>query len=67
MIDASLDVFCTINEHGDFGICSASAENLWGYLPKGTNWANHISIWFWKKDVPKTQCKQLLLFFLSGT
>jgi PAS domain S-box-containing protein len=34
LIDASLDVFCTINEQGDFVYVSAASLNHWGYLPK---------------------------------
>ncbi|WP_323755849.1 PAS domain S-box protein [Roseivirga sp.] len=34
LIDSSLDVFCTINEKGDFVYVSAAAEQLWGYSPE---------------------------------
>ena len=34
LIDSSLDVFCTINESGDFVYVSAAAEQLWGYSPE---------------------------------
>jgi PAS domain S-box-containing protein len=34
MIDYSLDVFCTVNESGNFVNVSAAAEVLWGYLPE---------------------------------
>ncbi len=34
MIDASLDVFCTIDEQGHFVYVSAASLQLWGYLPQ---------------------------------
>ncbi len=33
LIDASLDVFCTINEQGKFVSVSAASLDLWGFLP----------------------------------
>jgi PAS domain S-box-containing protein len=34
LIDASLDVFCTVNEQGEFIYVSAASLNHWGYLPE---------------------------------
>ncbi|MBC5842115.1 PAS domain S-box protein [Flavobacterium sp. F-380] len=34
LIDASLDVFCTINSEGYFVYISAAVVDLWGYLPE---------------------------------
>jgi PAS domain S-box-containing protein len=34
LIDAFLDVFCTVNEQGNFTYVSAAAKNLWGYAPE---------------------------------
>ncbi len=34
MMDASLDVFCTINQQGDFVYISAAAKHHWGYAPE---------------------------------
>ncbi len=34
LIDASLDVFCTINTKGEFVYVSASSLNHWGYTPE---------------------------------
>jgi PAS domain S-box-containing protein len=34
LIDASLDVFCTVNEQGNFVYVSAASLNHWGYLPE---------------------------------
>jgi len=34
LMDASLDVFCTINEQGNFVYVSAACKKLWGYSPK---------------------------------
>ncbi|GGG91802.1 hypothetical protein GCM10011416_05640 [Polaribacter pacificus] len=33
LLDASLDVFCTINEKGEFVYVSSAAQKLWGYKP----------------------------------
>jgi PAS domain S-box-containing protein len=33
LIDSSLDVFCTINQKGDFVYVSAASFSLWGYSP----------------------------------
>ncbi|NEN22149.1 PAS domain S-box protein [Cryomorpha ignava] len=53
MIDYSLDVFCTINEEGNFVYVSAAAIDHWGYLPEeliGTPYVDLIL----EADVPKT-------------
>ncbi|MFT6894438.1 MAG: PAS domain S-box-containing protein, partial [Algoriphagus sp.] len=34
LIDSSLDVFCTVNEQGNFLYVSAASLNHWGYLPE---------------------------------
>lgn len=34
LMDASLDVFCTINQQGNFVYVNAAAEDHWGYLPE---------------------------------
>jgi len=34
LIDASLDVFCTINEQGRFVYISGAALDIWGYTPE---------------------------------
>jgi len=34
IIDASLDVFCTINKQGHFVFVSGTSINLWGYTPE---------------------------------
>ena len=34
MMDASLDVFCTVNQEGNFVYVSAASLNHWGYLPE---------------------------------
>ncbi len=53
LIDASLDVFCTINKEGNFVYVSAAAATHWGYMPEeliGTPYANLIL----EEDIPKT-------------
>lgn len=53
MIDASLDLFCTINDEGNFVYISAAAIDLWGYSPKeliNTPFLNLIV----EEDVAKT-------------
>ena len=45
LMDASLDVFCTINEVGNFTYVSAAAETQWGYKPDellGTNYRSLV-------------------------
>jgi PAS domain S-box-containing protein len=53
LMDASLDVFCTINEKGNFTYVSSQSESLWGYKPEeliDIPYANLII----EEDVPKT-------------
>ena len=53
LIDASLDVFCSINEHGNFVFVSAAATPHWGYLPEeliGKPYFDFIL----EEDIPKT-------------
>ena len=53
LINATLDVFCTINEQANFGYVNAAAMNHWGYLPEeliGKAYADLIL----EEDVPKT-------------
>ena len=53
MMDASLDVFCTVNEQGHFVNVSAAALNHWGYLPEELLDKAYISF-IVEEDVPKT-------------
>jgi PAS domain S-box-containing protein len=53
LMDASLDVFCTINEQGNFVFVSAAAANHWGYLPKELIGKPYIDLVL-EEDVPKT-------------
>ncbi len=53
LMDASLDVFCTLNEQGNFVYVSAAALHHWGYLPEeliGKPYQDFIL----EEDVPKT-------------
>ncbi len=53
MMDASLDVFCTVNEQGNFMYVSAAAKNHWGYSPEeliGKPFKDLILV----EDLPKT-------------
>lgn len=63
LIDASLDVFCTINEQGNFVFVSAAAVRHWGYSPKeliGQPYTDFIL----EEDVPKSE--QTATAILSG-
>ncbi|CAN5589239.1 hypothetical protein BH11BAC3_BH11BAC3_07190 [soil metagenome] len=54
LMDASLDVFCTINKQGNFAYVSAAASKHWGYLPEellGKAYMNFIV----EEDVPKSK------------
>jgi PAS domain S-box-containing protein len=53
MIDASLDVFCTINERGHFVFVSAAAANHWGYSPEELMGKAYMDL-ILEEDVPKT-------------
>ncbi|PZX61140.1 PAS domain S-box-containing protein [Algoriphagus ratkowskyi] len=53
LIDSSLDVFCTINKHGNFVYVSAASTNHWGYAPAelvGKPYMNFVL----EEDFPKT-------------
>jgi PAS domain S-box-containing protein len=53
LIDASLDVFCTVNELGYFMYVSIAAINHWGYSPEeliGKSYRDFIVV----EDLPKT-------------
>jgi len=63
LIDASLDVFCTVNEKGDFVYVSAAATNLWGYLPEELIGKSYVSF-ILEEDVPKTN--EIAAAILSG-
>jgi PAS domain S-box-containing protein len=63
MMDASLDVFCTVDEHGNFMYVSAASTNHWGYLPEeliGKAYQDLIL----DEDVPKTN--EIAAAILSG-
>ena len=63
LIDASLDVFCTINESGNFVFVSAAAKNHWGYTPEeliGKPYQDFIL----DEDIPKTN--EIATAILSG-
>lgn len=53
LMDASLDVFCTINEEGNFVFVSEAATQHWGYRPQeliGKPYESFII----EEDIPKT-------------
>ncbi len=63
LMDASLDVFCTVNERGIFMYVSAASINLWGYLPEeliGKSYQDLIL----EEDLPKTN--ETVTSILSG-
>jgi PAS domain S-box-containing protein len=53
MIDASLDVFCTINEQCNFMFVSAESLNLWGYLPEELIGKSYLNL-ILEEDLSKT-------------
>ena len=53
LMNASLDVFCTINEEGYFVIVSDAATTLWGYTPEELLEIPYRSL-ILQEDVPKT-------------
>ncbi|TXD84093.1 PAS domain S-box protein [Subsaximicrobium wynnwilliamsii] len=53
LIDASLDIFCTINEQGNFVFVSAAASTHWGYLPKELIGKAYVDF-ILEEDLPKT-------------
>ncbi len=54
LMDASLDVFCTINEAGEFIYVSAAAEAHWGYKPEELIGKPYIALTL-EEDVSKTK------------
>jgi PAS domain S-box-containing protein len=63
MMDASLDVFCTVDEHGNFIYVSAASTNHWGYLPEELI-GNAYQDLILDEDVPKTN--EIAAAILSG-
>jgi PAS domain S-box-containing protein len=53
LMDASLDVFCIVNEQGKFVFVSACAINLWGYLPEELVGTSYIDL-ILEEDKTKT-------------
>jgi PAS domain S-box-containing protein len=53
LIDASLDVFCSIDEDGNFVHVSAAAKAQWGYSPEELEGTPYIDLAL-DEDVPKT-------------
>jgi PAS domain S-box-containing protein len=63
MMDASLDVFCTVNDKGKFLYVSPASLNHWGYTPEeliGKSMQDLIL----EEDLPKT--KEIIKAILSG-
>ncbi|WP_044404157.1 PAS domain S-box protein [Lacinutrix sp. Hel_I_90] len=63
LLDASLDVFCTVNEQGHFVYVSNAATTHWGYLPKELIGEPYIDF-ILEEDVPKTN--EIATAILSG-
>jgi len=63
LMDASLDVFCTINEQGNFVYVSAACKKLWGYSPKELIGKSNINLTL-QEDVTKTN--EITEAILSG-
>ncbi|MEO7924231.1 MAG: PAS domain S-box protein [Chitinophagaceae bacterium] len=63
LIDASLDVFCTINEQGNFVNVRAASANHWGYLPSELIGKAYMDLVL-EEDVPKTN--EIAAFVQSG-
>lgn len=53
MMDASLDIFCTINEEGNFVYASAACKKHWGYSPDELIGKSYAELIF-PEDLPKT-------------
>ena len=54
LIDASLDIFCAVNEEGIFVALNGAVSDLWGFTPKeliGTPFMDLVI----EEDVPKTE------------
>jgi PAS domain S-box-containing protein len=56
MLDESLDVFCTINEEGNFVYVSAASKKHWGYFPKELIGMSFVKL-IYEEDIPKTISK----------
>ncbi|MEO6670984.1 MAG: PAS domain-containing protein, partial [Ferruginibacter sp.] len=63
LMDASLDVFCTINEQGNFVYASAAALNHWGYLPEELIGKPYMDLVL-EADIPKTH--EIAAYVRSG-
>lgn len=63
LMDSSLDVFCTVNEQGNFVYVSAAAFNHWGYLPEELVGKPLIDM-ILEEDVPKTN--EIIAAIFSG-
>jgi PAS domain S-box-containing protein len=63
LIDASLDVFCTANEQGNFVHVSAAAPNHWGYTPEELIGKPYLDF-ILEEDLPKTH--EIVAAILSG-
>lgn len=63
LMDASLDVYCTINELGHFVYVSAAAESHWGYSPQELIGKPYLDLVL-EEDVPKTN--EIAAAILSG-
>jgi PAS domain S-box-containing protein len=64
MMDASLDVFCTINEQGNFLYVSAAAETHWGYSPNELIGKAYTDLVV-NEDLPKTN--EAAIEIINGT
>ena len=53
LINASIDVFCTINKLGHFVYVSAASAKHWGYLPEEVVGKSYMEL-ILEEDVPKT-------------
>ena len=53
LIDASMDVFCSIDEKGNFVHVSAASKDLWGYSPEELEGKPYVDF-ILEEDVPKT-------------
>lgn len=53
LLDASFDVFCTINEQGYFVFVSAAASNHWGYSPQELEGKAYLDLVL-EEDLAKT-------------
>lgn len=63
LMDASLDVFCTINEAGNFVFVSEASAQHWGYQPNELIGKPYVSMII-EEDIPKTN--EIAVAILSG-